>query len=78
MKGLSNIMKNHKKQDSISVNNITLHNEIKPDSDKPKGNADSDPFCVYEHKRHAAGSKIMNSDGSETVCDKDGTWKNSK
>ena len=69
-------MKNHKKNDNISVNDISLHNEIKSVSGKPTGNADKDPFCVYEHKRHAVGSKIKNSDGSESVCKEDTTWQN--
>jgi hypothetical protein len=69
-------MKNHKKNDNISVNDISLHNDIKAVSQKPAGNADKDPFCVYEHKRHAVGSKIKNSDGSESVCTEDTTWKN--
>ena len=75
MKGLI-YMKNHKKHDKISKNNISLHNDIKAVSKEPVGNADKDPFCVYEHKRHAVGSKIKNSDGSETVCTDDSTWQN--
>ncbi|MHB8064955.1 MAG: hypothetical protein ACYDG2_20425 [Ruminiclostridium sp.] len=68
-------MQNHKKQDSISVNVINQENEIKPISQKPVGNAGKDPFCVYDHKRHAAGSKIINEDGSDSVCSEDGSWK---
>jgi hypothetical protein len=69
-------MQNHKKQDSISVNVINQANEIKSISQKPVGNAGKDPFCVYDHKRHAAGSKIINEDGSESVCSEDGSWRN--
>ena len=69
-------MQDHKKQDSISVNNISLHNDIKAVSPKPVGNADKDPFCVYEHKRHAVGSKILNSDGTKTECKDDSVWRN--
>lgn len=69
-------MKNHKKHDNISVNAISLHNDIKAVSPKPVENADKVPFCVYEHKRHAVGSKILNHDGSETVCTDDTTWQN--
>ena len=69
-------MQNRKNQDNLSENIITLHNEIKTKSQKPVGNAEKDPFCVYEHKRHAVGSKIINSDGSETVCTDDSSWKN--
>ena len=69
-------MKNHKKQDQISVNEIAHKTDITALSDKPTGNARTDPFCIYAHKRHAAGSKIINEDGSETVCTEDGTWRN--
>jgi len=67
-------MQNHKKQDSISVN-IIGENEIKSES-QMSGNAGKDPFCVYDHKRHAVGSKIINDDGTETVCTEEGSWKN--
>jgi hypothetical protein len=66
-------MQNRKKQDNISVN-IIGENEIKSISQK-RGNADKDPFCVYDHKRHAVGSKIMNDDGSENICTEEGSWK---
>lgn len=69
-------MQNRKKNDNISVNKITLHNDIEPISKKSVGTAEKDPFCVYEHKRHAVGSKIKNSDDSETICTDDSTWKN--
>jgi len=75
MKGID-IMQNHKKQDNISVNIINEENEIRHVSQKPAGNAGKDPFCVYDHKRHAVGSKIINDDGSESTCTKDGSWKN--
>ncbi|MCX7923071.1 MAG: hypothetical protein N3B21_13835 [Clostridia bacterium] len=69
-------MQNHKKQDSISVNEISHTNEVRNISKKPVGNAGEDAFCVYDHKRHAVGSKIINKDGTETVCQKNGSWKN--
>lgn len=69
-------MQNHKKQDNISVNIIGQENQINSVSKKPVGNADKDSFCVYDHKRHAVGSKIINEDGSETICTEDGSWKN--
>lgn len=69
-------MQNHKKQDSISVNDISHVNDINAVSKKPVGNAGKDPFCVYDHKRHAVNSKITNVDGSETVCKNDGSWHN--
>jgi hypothetical protein len=69
-------MRNDKKHDNISVNIITHTNEIKAASQKPVENADKVPFCVYEHKRHAVGSKIINKDGTETVCTDDTTWQN--
>ncbi|HEY5586066.1 MAG TPA: hypothetical protein VIK78_16440 [Ruminiclostridium sp.] len=69
-------MQNHKNQDSISVNFVNEVNEIKPITKKPVGNAGTDPFCVYDHKRHAVGSKIINGDGTESVCTDDGSWQN--
>lgn len=69
-------MQNHKKQDSVSVNVITPPDDIQTVSSKPVGTADEVPSCIYAHKRHAVGSKIINRDGSETVCTKDGTWQN--
>ena len=69
-------MQNHKKQDSISVNVITDPDDIKAVSQKTAGNAGTDPFCIYGHKRHAVGSKIINRDGSETVCTDEGSWRN--
>ncbi|WP_265446212.1 hypothetical protein [Acetivibrio straminisolvens] len=71
-------MKNHKKQDSLFINTISPPDEVKRVSDKPVGNAGKDPFCVYDHKRHAVGSIIENEDGSKTVCTKDGSWQNTK
>ena len=68
-------MKNHKKGDDLSVNIITPGNEIRV-TKKNAGNASKDPFCIYEHKRHAVGSKIMSSDGSEAVCKDDSSWHN--
>jgi hypothetical protein len=68
-------MQNHKKQDNISVNIINEVNEVKQVSQKPVGNADKNPFCVFDHKRHAVGSKISNGDGSESVCTDEGSWK---
>jgi len=71
-------MKNHNEQDSLYVNVISPTGEIKAVSDKPVGNAAKDPFCVYAHKRHAVGSKIIHRDGSEAVCtEDDGAWHNS-
>lgn len=69
-------MQNRKKQDSISVNIINEGNEVRPLSQKPVGNAGKEPFCVYDHKRHAVGSKIINEDGSEAICSEDGSWRN--
>ncbi len=68
-------MQNHKKQDSISVNLISEQNEVRPLSQQPTGNADKEPFCVYDHKRHAVGSIIVNEDGTQSVCCQDGSWK---
>ena len=68
-------MQNRKKNDNISVD-IIGENEIK--FERPGGNAGKNPFCVYDHKRHAVGSKIINDDGTESICTADGSWKNSK
>ena len=68
-------MKNHQKDDKVSVNRITDQNDIKKMSDKPVGVASENPNCLYAHKRHAVGSKILNSDGSESTCTEDGSWK---
>ena len=68
-------MQNHKKQDTIYVNVITSPDEDKAVSNKPVGNADENSFCIYANKRHAVGSKIINRDGSETVCTEHG-WEN--
>lgn len=68
-------MQNHKKQDDISVNVINEEFDVKSVS-KHVGNAGKDPFCVYDHKRHAVGSQIINEDGSKSVCTKDGIWQN--
>lgn len=72
-------MKNHKRDDKLYVNMISAPNDIKAISEAPVGDASSDQFCVYAHKRHAIGSKIINNDGSQTVCtpQNNGTWQNS-
>ncbi|HEX2924747.1 MAG TPA: hypothetical protein VHP38_00565 [Ruminiclostridium sp.] len=71
-------MQNHKEQDSISVNDISQENEIKQVSKKTIGNAGKDPFCVYDHRRHAVGSKIVTENGLESVCSEEGSWKTKK
>lgn len=68
-------MQNHKKQDSISVDIINQVNEVKTLSEKPVGNASKDPFCVYDNRRHAVGSTIINRNGSKNICTEDGSWK---
>lgn len=72
-------MKNHKQDDKLYVNRISAPNEIKAISKTPVGDASTDPFCVYGHKRHAIGSTIINNDGSQTVCTtkNNGSWQNS-
>ncbi len=68
-------MQNRKKQDSLFVNKIANPNEMKAVSDTSAGNANKDPFCVYAHKRHAAGSIIENRNGGpESICKDDGVW----
>lgn len=71
-------MQNHNKQDSLKVNKIDSDNTVTAMSNKTVGTADNSPFCLYNHKRHAAGSKLVNEDGSESVCSTDGSWKNQK
>jgi hypothetical protein len=69
------IMQDRKKQDSLFVNNIANPDEITAVSKTPAGNAGKDPFCVYAHKRHAAGSRIENRNGGPgSVCQDDGIW----
>lgn len=70
-------MQNHKKQDSLFVNIITPPNDVKTITKTSVGNAGKDPFCIYDHKRHAAGSVINHSDGSESTCSTDSSWVNS-
>lgn len=71
-------MQNHNKQDKIFVNKITPENTVRPTSQKDSGNAAKDTFCVYNHKRHAVGSKLINDDGPDSVCSADSSWKNVK
>lgn len=66
----------NKKEDSLYVNIISPPNQIKHLSENPVGYATKDAFCIYAGVRHAVGSKIINNDGTETVCTKDGTWQN--
>ncbi|WP_024833614.1 hypothetical protein [Ruminiclostridium josui] len=68
-------MQNRKQQDSIAVNNISQENKIKREANKDTGNAGKDPFCVYDHKRHAVGSKITSENGLQSVCTEEGSWK---
>jgi hypothetical protein len=70
-------MQDNKKQEDITVNIIKSENDVKAVSQKAEGNADKDVFCVYGHKRHAVGSKIISNDGPESECSKEGSWKNS-
>lgn len=69
-------MENHKRQDNLYINEIAEGNEVKSISKNAVGNAEQEPFCVYNHKRHAVGSKIINDDGSESICKEDGSWQN--
>jgi len=52
------------------INTISPPNEVKHVSGKPVGDAGKDPFCVYNHQRHAAGSIIENKDGSKQYAQK--------
>lgn len=68
-------MKKHNK-DNISVDIITPDN-VAPISNSV-GDATNNTFCIYRNKKHAVGSVIQDTDGSEMVCTKDGSWENSK
>lgn len=68
-------MKNRNQNDHISVDIITPDN-VKPVSSV--GDATKNTFCIYRNKKHAVGSVIQDTDGSEMVCTEDGSWKNSK
>lgn len=71
-------MQNRKQQDSISVNDINQENDIRKVPQKSTGNAGKDPFCVYDHKRHAVGSRITTENGLQSVCTEEGSWKTCK
>jgi len=77
MIGKDDCMKNNQKRDKLFVNQINTPNEVKKASREPKGYADSEPFCIMANQRHAVGSKIMNRDGTETVCTEKGWQKES-
>ncbi|MGD9566959.1 MAG: hypothetical protein AB7V48_01345 [Sedimentibacter sp.] len=68
-------MKNRNQGDNISVDIVTLDN-VKPVSSV--GDAPKNMFCIYKNKKHAVGSVVQDTDGSEMVCTEDGSWKNSK
>jgi len=70
-------MQNHNKKDNLFVNTISPPDDVKTVSKKTVGNASEQPFCIYNHQRHAVGSVIKNRDGSKMVCTKDGSWQNS-
>lgn len=69
-------MKNHNKEDKLYKNYIIPPNTTKPVSSESVGNAQDKQACIYNHQRHAVGSVIKNEDGSESICEKDGTWRN--
>ncbi len=68
-------MKNRNQGDKISVNIVTQDN-VKTVSSV--GDATKNTFCIYRNEKHAVGSKVQDTDGSEMVCTEDGSWKNSK
>lgn len=68
-------MKNRNQGDKISVDIVTPDN-VTPVSSV--GDASKNMFCIYRNKKHAVGSVIQDTDGTEMVCSKDGSWKNSK
>lgn len=73
-------MKSKKNEGELYVNNISSPTDIKAVFNSPVGNAEKDIFCVYAHKRHAIGSKIINNNGSQSICstENQGSWQNSK
>lgn len=68
-------MKNQNKNDKISVDIVSLDN-IKPVS--TVGDATKNTFCIFKNNKHAVGSVIQDTDGTEMVCTEDGSWKSSK
>lgn len=70
-------MKNRKIRDQISVDIVTPPDDVKQVSPKI-GDADHNAFCIYDHKRHAAGSVLKNKDGPDAICTENGDWKNIK
>jgi len=67
-------MKDHTKGDILQVDNISApHNLIS--STSIVGDASKNTFCVYDNKRHAVGSIIVNEDEKEFICSQDGTWQ---
>jgi len=71
-------MKNHQKSDKVYVNAIKQPNDVDTASDKPSGRASEVSSCIYNHMRHAEGSKMTNDDGSEMICNKEGSWVHTK
>lgn len=68
-------MKNRNEGDKISVDIVTPDN-VKAVSSV--GDATTNQFCIYRNKKHAVGSIIQDTDGTEMVCTEEGSWKNSK
>ena len=68
-------MHNDKKHDKLFVNNITPAYDVKNISKDSVGDAGKDPFCIFDHQRHAVGSVIEHRDGSQSICMKDGSWQ---
>ncbi|TYQ17806.1 UNVERIFIED_CONTAM: hypothetical protein Cloal_0178 [Acetivibrio alkalicellulosi] len=71
-------MHNNKKRDELFINRISPPDDVKKVSKNAVGNADKDPFCVYNNQRHAVGSVIEDIGDSKTICNQDGSWQNSK
>ncbi len=69
-------MKNHNEKEKLFKTTIIPPDDVQPDSPESAGDAGNNKSCVYNHQHHAVGSIIKNHDGSETVCSKEGEWKN--
>lgn len=69
-------MKIYRKREKVFKNMIIPPDDVKAVSKEPTGDAFHEPSCVYNHQHHAVGSVIKNKDGSESVCEEDGSWTN--
>jgi hypothetical protein len=69
-------MKNHKKEEKLFKTTTIPPDDVQTVSPEALGDAGSNTSCVYGHRHHAAGSIIKNHDGPDSVCSREGEWKN--